>query len=243
MYINQNCLFVNVPSFKSSYIYNYNEIQVNRQRNISNESLTETVRWISQRPRATVVKYDSYKIGGYLFRTKSHDGRVYQNSGVCVETLDVHISKEVETTQKRYYYGVLQEIWVLDYKIRKIPLFKCDWINHKNGGVKRDTTLGYTLVDLNNIGNKMDPFVLASQARQVFYVTDQIDKKLSIVLKAPPKNYKDTYDDVDEEFSTVIHPENDYILPSVHQSDLGAESRNDYFRLNIDATVVVKKKK
>ncbi|GKA84006.1 putative ribonuclease H-like domain-containing protein [Tanacetum coccineum] len=39
----------------------------------------------------------------------------------------------------------------------------CDWVNHRAGGVKRNT-LGYTLVDLNNLGHKVDPFILASQA-------------------------------------------------------------------------------
>ncbi|GJR13876.1 hypothetical protein Tco_0796528 [Tanacetum coccineum] len=87
---------------------------------------------------------------------------------------------------------------VLDYRFRQIPLFKCDWVNHRAGGVKRDN-LRYTLVNLNNLGHKVDPFILASQARQVFYVKDQIDKKLSIVFKIHPKNYKDTYDEVDEE--------------------------------------------
>ncbi|GKA37926.1 hypothetical protein Tco_0724491, partial [Tanacetum coccineum] len=72
------------------------------------------------------------------------------------------------------------------------------------GGVKCDN-LGYTLVDLNNLGYKVDPFILASQAQQMFYVKGQIDKNLSIAFKTPPKNYKDTYDKVNEEFSTVIH--------------------------------------
>nr|GEX61526.1 hypothetical protein [Tanacetum cinerariifolium] len=79
-------------------------------------------------------------------------------------------------------------------------------------GVKRDTTLGYTLVDLNNLGHKFDSFILASQAQKVFYVKDQINKKLSIVFKTPHKNYKDMYDEVDKEFSTVIHQYNDNIL-------------------------------
>ncbi|GJX25015.1 putative ribonuclease H-like domain-containing protein [Tanacetum coccineum] len=90
---------------------------------------------------------------------------------------------------------------------------------HLAGGVKCDY-LGYTLVDLNNLGHKVYPFILASQARQVFYVKDQIDKKLSIVFKTPPKNYKDTYDEFDEEFSTVIHQCNDNILPCVNRRDL-----------------------
>nr|GEW49523.1 hypothetical protein [Tanacetum cinerariifolium] len=90
---------------------------------------------------------------------------VYQKLGASVEAVDLHISKEVETIRKAFYYGVLQEIWVLDYRFRQIPLFKCDWVNHKAGGVKHDPNLGYTLVDLNSLGYKDDPFILALQAR------------------------------------------------------------------------------
>ncbi|GJW09320.1 hypothetical protein Tco_1575147 [Tanacetum coccineum] len=214
--------------------------EVERELAIDKESVSETVRWISYGPRATVVKYDAYNINGYTFRTKCHDGKVYQNSGVSVEAIDLHISKEVATTRQAYYYGVLQEIWVLDYRFRKIPLFKCDWVNHKSGGVKRDK-LGYTLVDLNNLGHKVDPFVLASQALQVFYVKDPVDKKLSLSLRQPPKNYKDIYNEVDEEFSTVIHHRNDNVLPLVDQRDLANESRDDYYRkdnivVNLDSS-------
>ena len=221
-------------------IYLY-KIQVERELAIDKESVSETVRWISYGPRATVVKYDAYNINGYTFRTKCHDGKVYQNSGVSVEAIDLHISKEVATTRRAYYYGVLQEIWVLDYRFRQIPLFKCDWVNHKSGGVKRDK-LGYTLVDLNNLGHKVDPFVLGSQALQVFYVKDPVDKKLSIVFNTPPKNYKDTYDEVDEEFSTVIHHRNDNVLPTVDQRDLDNESRDDYYRKDCGGVVIRKSK-
>ncbi|GJY54132.1 hypothetical protein Tco_0445796 [Tanacetum coccineum] len=60
------------------------------------------------------------------------------NSRVSVGAIDLHISKEVATTRQAFYYVVLQEIWVLDYRFRQIPLFKCDWVNHRAGGVKRD---------------------------------------------------------------------------------------------------------
>ncbi|GJU37344.1 hypothetical protein Tco_1185698 [Tanacetum coccineum] len=202
---------VSAELFQKAHLY------VERELAIDKESVSETVRWISYGPRATVVKYNAYNINGYTFRTKCHDGKVYQNSGVSVEAIDLHISKEVATTRQAYYYGVLQEIWVLDYHFRQIPLFKCDWVNHKSGGVKRDK-LGYTLVDLNNLGHKVDPFVLASQALQVFYVKDPVDKKLSIVFKTPPKNYKDTYDEVDEEFSTHHSPSHDNVLHLVRST-------------------------
>ncbi|GKC19548.1 putative ribonuclease H-like domain-containing protein [Tanacetum coccineum] len=123
----------------------------------------------------------------------------------------------------------------------QIPLFKYDWVNHKSGGVKRDK-LGYTLLNLNNLGHKVDPFVLASQALQVFYVKDPVDKKLSIVFKTPPKNDKDTYDEVDEEFSTVIHHHNDNVLPLVDQRDLANESRDDYYRKDCGGVVIRKSK-
>ncbi|GJU27749.1 putative reverse transcriptase domain-containing protein [Tanacetum coccineum] len=108
--------------------------EVERELAISKDSVSKTVRWISYGPRATIVKYEAYNINGYTFRTKSNDGIVYQNSRVSVEAVDLHISKEVATTRKAFYYGVLQEIWVLDYRFRQIPLFKCDWVNHKAGG-------------------------------------------------------------------------------------------------------------
>ena len=71
---------------------------------------------------------------------------------------------------------------------------------------------------------------------------DQLDKKLSIVFKTPPKNYKDKYDEVDEEFSTVIHQHNDNILPRVDRRDLGNESRTDYYRTDC-AGVVIRRSK
>nr|GEY59369.1 hypothetical protein [Tanacetum cinerariifolium] len=188
--------------------------EVERELAISKDSVSETVRWITYGPRATIVKYEAYNINGYTFHMKSNDGIIYQNSEVSVEAVDLYISKEVATTRKAFYYGVLQEIWVLDYRFRQIPLFKCDWVNHNR--VKHDPNLGYTLVDLNILGHKDDPFILVSQARQVFYVKDQMDKKLSIVFRTPTKNYKDTYDEVDEEFSIVIYEHNDNILPRVN---------------------------
>ncbi|GKD64878.1 hypothetical protein Tco_1306986 [Tanacetum coccineum] len=156
--------------------------EVERELAISKDSVSKTVRWISYGPRATIVKYEAYNINGYTFRTRSNDGIVYQNSGVSVKEVYLHISKEVATIIKAFCYGVLQEIKVLDYHFRQIPLFKCDWVNLKAGGVKHDPNLGYTLVDLNSLGHKDDPFILASQARQVFYVKDQIDKKIVYCL-------------------------------------------------------------
>ena len=63
------------------------------------------------------------------------------------------------------FYGVIDEIWLLDYIAFKVPIFKCNWVN-SNGGVKIDE-LGFILVDLERKGHREDPFILASQAKQV----------------------------------------------------------------------------
>nr|KAJ0219738.1 hypothetical protein LSAT_V11C200065750 [Lactuca sativa] len=101
-------------------------------------------------------------------------------------------------------------------------------------GVKMDK-LGYTLVELKRLGHKGDPFILASQAQLVFYVTDPLDQKMSIVFNMPPNNYRDTYEDVDEEFSTIV-PQNDNILPRVDTLELQKE--NDYFRTDCHGIVI-----
>ncbi|KAJ9544533.1 hypothetical protein OSB04_024240 [Centaurea solstitialis] len=212
--------------------------EVERELAISPDSIGENLRWISHGPHPEVINYAAYHINGYLFRTKSREGRIYQNSGVGVEATDMHISCDDVTYDQAFYYGVLQEIWVLDYHTRKVPIFKCDWVDNKHG-VKKDS-LGYNLVELNRLRHKDDPFILASQALQVFYVKDQLDKKRSIVFMAPSKNYRDTYDDVDDEFSTIIPSQNDNILPRVDPLDLGKESRNDYFRTDCRGITVNK---
>ena len=54
------------------------------------------------------------------------------------------------------FYGIITEIWDLDYNMFNICVFKCDWVDNRNG-VKVDE-LGFTLVDLSKIGHKSDPF-------------------------------------------------------------------------------------
>lgn len=64
-----------------------------------------------------------------------------------------------------------------------------------SNGLKVDE-FGFTLVDLRRIGHKNDPFILASQAKQVFYVEDQVDRRWPIVLEP---SLKVPMDDVNED--------------------------------------------
>ena len=58
----------------------------------------------------------------------------------------------------------------------KVPLFWCKWFNLRGGGVKEDTLYGMTTVDLTNVAYDNEPFVLAKDVAQVFYMKDMSTK-------------------------------------------------------------------
>ncbi|KAL6315713.1 hypothetical protein AAG906_006575 [Vitis piasezkii] len=96
-----------------------------------------------------------------------HNGQDISNTLTCgvsilAGTMQIASSKDKNPVfGELCFYGVINEIWDLDYNMFRIPIFKCDWVDNKN----------------------------ASQAKQVFYVEDQLDPKWSIVLSIPPKDF------------------------------------------------------
>ena len=67
----------------------------------------------------------------------------------------------------------------------KLPLFRCKWVNLNGEGVKVDQLYRITTVDLKNLGYRDEPFVLANDMAQVFYVKDMssIPKKEKKISK------------------------------------------------------------
>ena len=55
-------------------------------------------------------------------------------------------------------------------------MFRCKWVKLTGGGVIVDQQYGMTTVDLNNLAYKEEPFVLAKDVAQVFYVKDMASK-------------------------------------------------------------------
>jgi len=68
-----------------------------------------------------------------------------------------------------------------DYCEFRVVVFKCLWVNG-NTGVCKDK-MGFTLIDLQKVAYNDDPFIMAAQARQVFYVQDPRDSRWSVVLQ------------------------------------------------------------
>ena len=92
-------------------------------------------------------------------------------------------------TSDMMFYGVIQQIWELDYYNFKAPLFVCAWADNARG-VTQDE-LGFTLVNLNRQGHKKYKFVSTAQVKQVFHVKDPLNTEWSVVLRTPNKDYRD----------------------------------------------------
>ncbi|RVW84608.1 hypothetical protein CK203_048116 [Vitis vinifera] len=159
----------------------------------NNEPIFETHKWIAHGPSHYVTKYHGYVINGCRYHTKERDDlRATQNSGVSIVASTMQIASAKDQNPvfgELCFYGIITEIWDLDYTMFRISIFKCDWVDNKNG-IKVDD-LGFTLVDFNKIAHKSDPFILTSQAKQVFYVQDQLDPRWSVVLSTPQKDFLD----------------------------------------------------
>ncbi|XP_071686961.1 uncharacterized protein [Rutidosis leptorrhynchoides] len=174
-------------------------------------------------PDILVTKYQGYDINGYTFYTHRQDEKsTMQNSGVTLIATSTELHENNHdvraTIAKNSYYGVIQEIWELDYHTVTIPLFNCKWVENKHG-VQVDSN-GFTIVNLSTNGYSSEPFILAKQATQVFFVQDPKNSKWHIVLHGKRRILgvenvvdEDEYDQFDElpPFSIGVEPINDVI--------------------------------
>ena len=165
--------------------------------------LSDKVRWFARYPDNEAKRFKRYVINGLKFRTKDFETtRKTQNSGVCVDT-------EGGAT----YYGELIDIIELNYSDKyRYVLFKCQWADVISGrGYKKDD-FGFSLVNFSRLIHKGDqlidePYVLASQASQVFYVEDVRHKDWMVVVKTKPREVFDVGIEVvddDEEVDTYM---------------------------------------
>ncbi|KAK1411492.1 hypothetical protein QVD17_38041 [Tagetes erecta] len=154
------------------------------------------IRDVAQGPLNYVQSHKGYFVNGYKFHTQTaYHGRVTENSGVCVKgaSYDEHESD---------YYGLLDEILELEYHSSLgaciVVLFKCTWF-HPVDGVRVDSKTNMVDVNPKVIGCTKDPFVLASQAQQVYYTPyPSKDKGLKdwwAVIKTSPRGVYELAED------------------------------------------------
>ncbi|XP_063941318.1 uncharacterized protein LOC135149522 [Daucus carota subsp. sativus] len=164
------------------------------------QDISDTIRWLAGKPSFSVFTYEAYLVDGVRYFTKDRDHvRVVQNSGVSLvaKTVQVSSAKDKNPVESDMtFYGVILEIWELDYHAFKAPLLiLCNWADNDKG-IKVDD-LGFTLVDLSRQGHKKDKYVSTDQVKKVFYVEDPVDAKWSVVLTSTTRDYQEVYNDDD----------------------------------------------
>ena len=72
-------------------------------------------------------------------------------------------------------------------------LFKCDWV--RPIGVRREDKFGIVRVNLNQMHDasnvSWEPFIFASQAKQVYYVHDPVEPDWHAVISPPIRDFFD----------------------------------------------------
>ena len=202
--------------------------------------LTDTLITLSKGPYTSVNRLKHYVINGLKFRSSNVEGnRKTQNSGVSVVT-------EGGNT----YYGVLTDIIELNYSgnIRHV-LFKCKWVDDENRRGYKTDAFGFPMVNFTHSvhgGEEMvhEPYVLASQATQVFYVEDKRQKDWYVVVKTKARDVFDAgLGPQREEDDVYSFSEN--VPYNISTNEIVADNlrwaRDDLDGMTIDASIITER--
>ncbi|CAH9130990.1 unnamed protein product [Cuscuta epithymum] len=136
---------------------------------------------LSQWPKKKAKSYGGSYVNGYKFHTRTYGGtKRTSNWGVCVLG---------QTSEADHYdfYGMVDEIWELFYKKNKVTIFKGTWFD-PTSGVRIHEPSGVVDVRHTSRLHPEDPFILASQAQQVYYVsypTEGLRDWLAVIKNKP----------------------------------------------------------
>ena len=116
------------------------------------------------------MTYEAYNIKGYTFYNEGKDMKSdgYQNSRVTMESYT--------DNDKDIYYGRIKEIWERSYAGEKVLMFRVRWAKSVLKEDRYFTTMvipeAKSKTACANVTAKNEPWVLASQVDQCFFITD-----------------------------------------------------------------------
>ncbi|KAF2288823.1 hypothetical protein GH714_015839 [Hevea brasiliensis] len=194
-------------------------------------------------PDMRVAKYSGIIVNGIRFHNIERDKyRHIQNSGIVVK--GEHNSEEID------FYGELTDIIELEYCHGNcVYVFKCNWWNISD---KKNVSRTYGQLMSVNVNRKWyvdDPFVLANQASQAFYINDiKNDSGWKIVQKSYPRNVYDVPENEgidNERFDFNDEPYQQYeindgnVIEQIDNQDIESLHHDDEILEEIDATTIL----
>lgn len=158
---------------------------------LAGDKVSEELRALARGPHPVGKRYRGFIINGFRFHVKSYENRrKTQNSGLVVTAETSSFSRRNDNNPvvgDVTYYGVLKDIIELEYLDgRKIVMFDCDWVSTRSA--QKQDEYGFALVNLSRLRQHNEPFILSSQAQQVFYVEDPTENGWHVVVKTKPRD-------------------------------------------------------
>ncbi|WJZ96904.1 hypothetical protein VitviT2T_015549 [Vitis vinifera] len=211
--------------------------------------ISEHILSLSRGPSTSVICYRGYIINGFRFHTREREkGKKTQNSGVVVTA---EVSSFASARDKNpipghvSYYGVLTDVIELHYLGgNRVILFKCDWwdVINSGRGIKKDE-YGFTCLNFERTICTDEPFVLASQAKQVFYVQNSNEENWHTVVEIQTRGVYDMNQKVStndpEPYQQLITLHNQRDVHELVENDLINWDRNDIAGETIQTDVLL----
>jgi hypothetical protein len=151
--------------------------QILRMQNINQEEADDDLFSLDCCPDFRVRKYSSCIVNGVRFNTSDRDKhRKTQNSGVM--TQGTHNGQEID------FFGTLRDIIQLEHNLdeRSVVLFKCDWFKLDGRTELKDDGF-FKSINFGSLWYKNDSYILATQARKVFYLADTKLVKIGMLFR------------------------------------------------------------
>nr|GEY53626.1 hypothetical protein [Tanacetum cinerariifolium]GEY53634.1 hypothetical protein [Tanacetum cinerariifolium] len=129
---------------------------------LNSNLVSDNLKSLAIGPSRHTRTWQLYYVNGFNFHTMHHSfGRKTSNTDLCI------VGEEGD------YYGQLNDVIELEYmNCSKVVLFKCEWFDPvKHRGWKIHNEFG--LVDINHKKKlrNYDPFIMAHQAQQVYFIS------------------------------------------------------------------------
>ena len=128
--------------------------------------MSDELKCVSQGCNRDVIKYEKYAVNGFRFHTVTH-----QNGRANPKTVNTGVF--TRGADDFDYYGRLESVYELTFNQTNIQLnlvvFKCHWFDPR-GGQRTDKKIGLVEVMPSTTYSGADVFIVAHQAKQVYYL-------------------------------------------------------------------------
>ena len=130
-------------------------------------TVSEALYALANEPSLNIHSYPSCMVNGVRYHSRMRDERrTTQNCGICVEA-------ELYDGDSCDFFGVIDEVWAVSYLYwNKVILFKCSWFDNNEKKKRTKKEYNFTSIRTDLFWFEEEPYALADQVKQVFYVDD-----------------------------------------------------------------------